>query len=308
MVSGENGRAVFAPATFGVDGPRWFLRGVLSGRAAIDDDAAAPLLEVLRAAVVVRGTEPMAPRELLPLALPREAERRRRGLPRLRLTPKTRPSTALPSTPSREGLRSPRCGDGPAPTIRGPGRGASNTRPMSCGTRSDGGWWRPHGPGSSASCLCVQHMRHHMVFAAAAQRTPPSSRRCWDGNGSVNLVWIGRRSIAEERAGHVPAGARPGGQGARGADDLQPGLRDRADRVSAAGTPAAPATPETVEALIRHRLSTALGGWRGSIETALPTVVFGRRLSTSRTSGSLPARPWASPWCSPWCGWRRSRR
>lgn len=31
---------------------------------------------------------------------------------------------------------------------------------------------------------------------------------------------------------------------------------------------------ETVEALIRHRLSTALGGWRGSIETALPTVVF----------------------------------
>ncbi|HQZ10303.1 DUF3710 domain-containing protein [Ornithinibacter sp.] len=73
---GENGRTVFAPATFlGVDGPRWFLRGVLSGRAAIDDDAAAPLLEVLRAAVVVRGTEPMAPRELLPLALPREAER-----------------------------------------------------------------------------------------------------------------------------------------------------------------------------------------------------------------------------------------
>lgn len=35
-------------------------------------------------------------------------------------------------------------------------------------------------------------------------------------------------------------------------------------------TPAA----ETVEALIRHRLSTALGGWRGSLETALPTVVF----------------------------------
>ncbi|MBM6403989.1 DUF3159 domain-containing protein [Phycicoccus sp. CSK15P-2] len=31
---------------------------------------------------------------------------------------------------------------------------------------------------------------------------------------------------------------------------------------------------DTVEALIRHRLSTALGGWRGSVETALPTVVF----------------------------------
>lgn len=37
--------------------------------------------------------------------------------------------------------------------------------------------------------------------------------------------------------------------------------------------PAGP-TPQTVEALIRHRLSTALGGWRGSVETALPTVVF----------------------------------
>ena len=73
--AGPDGRTVFAPATFlGVDGPRWFLRGVLSGRAAIDDDAAAPLLEVFRAAVVVRGTEPMAPRELLPLSLPRDLD------------------------------------------------------------------------------------------------------------------------------------------------------------------------------------------------------------------------------------------
>jgi hypothetical protein len=31
---------------------------------------------------------------------------------------------------------------------------------------------------------------------------------------------------------------------------------------------------ETVEELIRHRLRVALGGWRGSLETALPTVVF----------------------------------
>ena len=68
-----DGRAVFAPATFvGVDGPRWFLRGVLSGRAAIDEAAAVPLLEVLRETVVVRGSDPMAPRELLPLSLPRD--------------------------------------------------------------------------------------------------------------------------------------------------------------------------------------------------------------------------------------------
>jgi hypothetical protein len=72
---GPDGRTVFAPATFvGVDGPRWFLRAVLSGRAAIDEGAAAPLVDVLKAAVVVRGSEPMAPRELLPLSLPREVE------------------------------------------------------------------------------------------------------------------------------------------------------------------------------------------------------------------------------------------
>ncbi|KGN38526.1 DUF3159 domain-containing protein [Knoellia subterranea] len=33
-------------------------------------------------------------------------------------------------------------------------------------------------------------------------------------------------------------------------------------------------TAQTVEELIRHRLSTALGGWRGSLETALPTIAF----------------------------------
>ena len=72
---GPDGRTVFAPAVFvGVDGPRWFLRGVLSGRAAIDEASAAPLLDIFRAAVVVRGTEPMAPRELLPLTLPRDAD------------------------------------------------------------------------------------------------------------------------------------------------------------------------------------------------------------------------------------------
>lgn len=71
--AGPDGRTVFAPARFlGVDGPRWFLRGVISGRGAIDEAAAAPLLEIFRETVVVRGSDPMAPRELLPLALPQE--------------------------------------------------------------------------------------------------------------------------------------------------------------------------------------------------------------------------------------------
>ena len=69
------GRTVYSPARFlGVDGPRWFLRAVLSGRAAVDEVAAAPLLDMVRATVVVRGTEAMAPRDLLPLQLPADAQ------------------------------------------------------------------------------------------------------------------------------------------------------------------------------------------------------------------------------------------
>jgi hypothetical protein len=73
--AGPDGRTVFAPARFvGVDGPRWFLRAVFSGRAAIDDEAMAPLLEVVRETVVVRGDAAMAPREMITLTLPQTSE------------------------------------------------------------------------------------------------------------------------------------------------------------------------------------------------------------------------------------------
>jgi hypothetical protein len=62
------------PARFiGVDGPRWFLRGMISGPAAAGPEAAARLEEAFRAVVVVRGTEPMPVREQLPLTLPPQA-------------------------------------------------------------------------------------------------------------------------------------------------------------------------------------------------------------------------------------------
>lgn len=68
---GPDGRTVFAPARFvGVDGPRWFLRAVLSGQAAVDDEAAEQLIAGVRQFVVHRGQSPMAPREMLPLTLP----------------------------------------------------------------------------------------------------------------------------------------------------------------------------------------------------------------------------------------------
>lgn len=54
----------------GVDGPKWFLRGVISGRGAEDPSAAIPIEEVYRSIVVNRGIEAMPPRELLPLRVP----------------------------------------------------------------------------------------------------------------------------------------------------------------------------------------------------------------------------------------------
>ncbi|WP_337063346.1 DUF3710 domain-containing protein [Kineococcus sp. G2] len=67
----EDGRTAHQPTRFvGVDGPRWFLRAVFSGPAAHDPQAAQALEGVVRDVVVVRGTEAMAPRELIPLALP----------------------------------------------------------------------------------------------------------------------------------------------------------------------------------------------------------------------------------------------
>ncbi|HEY9333538.1 DUF3710 domain-containing protein [Kribbella sp. NPDC050459] len=58
----------------GVDGPRWLLRGTVLGRAAVEPDAAEPMEATLRNVVVVRGNEPMAVRESLPLQLPPGAE------------------------------------------------------------------------------------------------------------------------------------------------------------------------------------------------------------------------------------------
>ncbi|MFE4198758.1 DUF3710 domain-containing protein [Paenarthrobacter sp. NPDC056912] len=69
-----DGNRGFRAARFmGVDGPRWFLRGVLGGEAALDRDAAAALEELFRRVVVVRGDNPMPPRELLQLRLPKDA-------------------------------------------------------------------------------------------------------------------------------------------------------------------------------------------------------------------------------------------
>ncbi len=57
----------------GVDGPRWFLRGVIAGDALTNPSAEAALESLFRSVVVVRGSSPMPPRDLIPLNMPKTA-------------------------------------------------------------------------------------------------------------------------------------------------------------------------------------------------------------------------------------------
>lgn len=63
------------PAKFvGVDGPRWFLRAVVTGAAVEDEEQWQVLEDVFGQIVVNRGDQPMPPRELLDFSLPAEAQ------------------------------------------------------------------------------------------------------------------------------------------------------------------------------------------------------------------------------------------
>lgn len=58
----------------GIDGPRWFLRAVITGEAAVEPKAAGPLEELLSEVIVVRGADPMAPRDPIELRVPVDLE------------------------------------------------------------------------------------------------------------------------------------------------------------------------------------------------------------------------------------------
>ncbi len=83
--TGPDGQQVVRPARFvGVDGPRWFLRGVLTGKAAVDPTAAQTLESIFAGVVVIRDSSPRPPRDLLALQLPDAAQ----GGPQLPEPPK----------------------------------------------------------------------------------------------------------------------------------------------------------------------------------------------------------------------------
>lgn len=99
--TGPDGKPAVRPARFvGVDGPRWFLRGVLSGRAAVDPEAAKQLESVFANVVVVRDGNPRPPRDLLTLTLPKSA--RQGDAPGEDTT--AGPEGAAPQTPSFDPL------------------------------------------------------------------------------------------------------------------------------------------------------------------------------------------------------------
>ena len=123
----------------GVDGPRWFLRGVISGQGAVQPEAAGLLEQIFRDTVVVRGEGPMAPRDPIVLKLPGRRADGARG----RAAGGARRAHASPAAwaSSSADRRSPRCAEAPvgntalirrATTARAGGR---NSR-----TRSTGHW------------------------------------------------------------------------------------------------------------------------------------------------------------------------
>lgn len=64
----------------GCDGPRWFLRGVISGQGAVQPQTAGLLEQIFQDTVVVRGESPMAPRDPIVLKLPDDAQMVAEGL------------------------------------------------------------------------------------------------------------------------------------------------------------------------------------------------------------------------------------
>jgi hypothetical protein len=71
---GEGGKGTVPARFIGVDGPRWFVRGLLAGPAAADPVKAKSFEEAFRGCVIVRGNEPLPVRDAVALQLPAELE------------------------------------------------------------------------------------------------------------------------------------------------------------------------------------------------------------------------------------------
>jgi hypothetical protein len=67
----ENGQKMLRESRFiGVDGPKWFLRGVLTGPELYSEARYLSLVALFRSVAVSRGELPLPPGDLLPITLP----------------------------------------------------------------------------------------------------------------------------------------------------------------------------------------------------------------------------------------------
>lgn len=74
-VSLPDGKSATQPSrVLGISGPRWLLRATFLGRPAVEPDHDGDIESALREVVVVRGNDPMAPGEPLPLIMPSNAQ------------------------------------------------------------------------------------------------------------------------------------------------------------------------------------------------------------------------------------------
>lgn len=74
VTTGEGQSGNQPSRVLGICGPRWLLRATFLGRPAVEPDHDGDIESALRDVVVVRGTDPMAPGDPLPLTMPGNAE------------------------------------------------------------------------------------------------------------------------------------------------------------------------------------------------------------------------------------------
>lgn len=72
--SSDGAKGVQPSVVIGIDGPRWLLRATLIGKAAIDQEQMNRLMSIVQDTVVVRGSDPMAPGEIIALTPPPRPE------------------------------------------------------------------------------------------------------------------------------------------------------------------------------------------------------------------------------------------
>ena len=236
--AGPDGRTVFMPARFvGIDGPRWFLRAVVSGRAAIEPDAPKPC--TMSSA---RRSSTAAARRCRPASCCRSVCPRCRPMTRARPRPRAGCSPARRPQPLRARPRDHRGAlmDGQQRRALGDRHEARRPAPPLRATRQLVA--RPRGRRAAAERLDDLGVIHIGDVAQRSLVTVCGEVRSVTLRPRVDAPCPRRRALGRQRlaaphlagppphprhrARHQDPGHGAGHQAAQGDDDLQPGLRD----------------------------------------------------------------------------------